>query len=248
MKILVLSDIHGDIDNLNKLENEFKTADLVLFGGDFARFNELETGKPVLDALVKKHTSIYAVLGNCDSPEFLEELEKEDISVQGTLVSAHGLAIIGSGGALKFTGTTPNERSEEELLSDLRYIAEASFYTDNEELNTEELTESQETENASPVSWDNLIVISHQPPADTKCDTITSGIHVGSKELRTFVETYKPLLLLCGHIHESAGIDTIGDSLIINPGSLAEGSYGLVEVQKQKGIWKVVNAKLMNLS
>lgn len=247
MKILVLSDIHGEVENLNKLDNEFKTADLVLFGGDFARFNELDTGKPVLNALVKKHDSIYAVLGNCDSPDFLEELEKEDISVQGTLVSAQGLAIIGSGGALKFTGATPNERTEEELLSDLRYVAEASFYTDNEELNTEELSDNQE-EAENGVSWDNLIVISHQPPADTKCDTITSGIHVGSKDLRKFIETYKPLMVVCGHIHESAGIDFIEGTLVINPGSFAEGSYGLIEVQKQKGIWKVVNTKLLNLA
>ena len=35
MKFLVISDIHGNIENLEKLESQFSTADAVLFAGDF---------------------------------------------------------------------------------------------------------------------------------------------------------------------------------------------------------------------
>ena len=55
MKFLVLSDIHGDLDNLDRLDSRFKEADIVLFGGDFAKFEHEETGKPVLEKLVSKH-------------------------------------------------------------------------------------------------------------------------------------------------------------------------------------------------
>ena len=48
MKFLILSDIHGNLENLDKLDSRFKDADAVLFGGDFARFDHLETAKPVL--------------------------------------------------------------------------------------------------------------------------------------------------------------------------------------------------------
>ena len=46
MRFLVLSDIHGDIAALEKLDEEFAAADAVLFAGDFARFNEPDTGLP----------------------------------------------------------------------------------------------------------------------------------------------------------------------------------------------------------
>jgi len=44
-------------------------------------------------------------------------------------------------------------------------------------------------------------------------------IPVGSTAVRTFVEKHQPLLGLHGHIHECKGVDRIGRTLIINPGS-----------------------------
>ena len=121
MRFLVLSDIHGEVEKLDKLDCEFQKADGVLFLGDFARFKEPETGLPVFNALLKKHENIYAVLGNCDEPEFLEKLEKSNrIAVPGchasgfialvypliqngilgkdTLLSAHSLTGYSGGG------------------------------------------------------------------------------------------------------------------------------------------------------
>lgn len=43
--------------------------------------------------------------------------------------------------------------------------------------------------------------------------------NVGSVAVRNIIEKYSPLLGLHGHIHESPGIDSIGDTVIINPGS-----------------------------
>ena len=70
---------------LEKIDGEFKAADAVLFGGDFAAFNHTETGLPALEALCKKHDAVFSVIGNCDEPEFLKELEKRDVSVENTL-------------------------------------------------------------------------------------------------------------------------------------------------------------------
>ena len=58
MRFLVLSDIHGEVEKLDKLDGEFQKADGVLFLGDFARFKEPETGLPVFNALLKKHENI----------------------------------------------------------------------------------------------------------------------------------------------------------------------------------------------
>lgn len=42
---------------------------------------------------------------------------------------------------------------------------------------------------------------------------------VGSTAVRRIIEEYQPLLSLHGHIHESPGIDRLGNTVIINPGS-----------------------------
>lgn len=42
---------------------------------------------------------------------------------------------------------------------------------------------------------------------------------VGSTAVREAIEKYQPLLVLCGHIHESRGVVKIGRTTIVNPGS-----------------------------
>jgi len=59
------------------------------------------------------------------------------------------------------------------------------------------------------------VLVTHVPPYKTQ-DTVFVGYHAGSKELRTVVETCKPRLVLCGHIHEDPGITNVGKSMIVN--------------------------------
>jgi Icc-related predicted phosphoesterase len=81
-------------------------------------------------------------------------------------------------------------------------------------------------------SWDGLcatepqrmIAVIHCPPANTRCDVLFDGTHVGSKAVRRWIERYQPLLTLHGHIHESPGMsgyfsDRIGTTSVVNPGS-----------------------------
>lgn len=224
MKFLVISDLHGNLDVLDKMDEIFKQADGVIFAGDFAKFGNEETGLPALEKLCSKHDTIFSVIGNCDNPSFIEETEKHDISVEKQLVMYEGLAFAGSGGGSKFTGTTPNEKSEEELMADFKII-----------------TEQGEQE------WNNLIAISHNPPKNTDCDKISSGVHVGSELFTHFIEHYKPLAVVTGHIHESAGICKVGTTTVINPGALLEEKYAWLEVAKENGEWKVLSAELKSL-
>ena len=224
MKFLVISDLHGNLEVLDKMDEIFKQADGVIFAGDFAEFGNEETGLPALEKLCSKHDTIFSVIGNCDNPSFIEETEKHDISVEKQLVMYEGLAFAGSGGGSKFTGTTPNEKSEEELMADFKII-----------------TEQGEQE------WNNLIAVSHNPPKNTDCDKISGGVHVGSQFFTQFIEQYKPLAVVTGHIHESAGICKVGATTVINPGALLEGKYAWLEVAKENGEWKVVSAELKSL-
>jgi Icc-related predicted phosphoesterase len=211
MKILVFSDAHGNAAALDGLVEEASSADLVLFGGDFAAVGAPETGLPVLERLLSLNDRVFAVLGNCDDPSFREELEARDASVESSLSYFSGLILTGSGGGSRFTGDTPNERSDEDLVADLRLVEEGSA-----------------GEDGTVTGWENLVVIAHNPPKDTNLDRIVSGAHVGSQLIRAFVERYRPLLVVSGHIHESFGVDEIGPSRLVNPGSIAEGRYAVV--------------------
>lgn len=74
----------------------------------------------------------------------------------------------------------------------------------------------------------------HVPPAGTKLDQApeldaelrpkldAGGLrlaNVGSTAVREAIERYAPALSLHGHIHESAGVDKIGRTVCVNPGS-----------------------------
>ncbi len=222
MKFLLLSDIHGNTEVLDKLDEEFKSCDGVLFAGDFAECFKTETSKPVLDKLVRKHENIFAVLGNCDDPEFVDELDNADINCERTIVYHEGLAVCGSGGGSVFTGKTPNEREEEDLVSDFE-ICKAE-------------------------AMDNLILISHNPPKDTLCDAVNESLHAGSQMFKDLISELKPLAVVTGHIHEGKAIDKIGDTVVVNPGSLGlDGTYGVMELLKQNDKWVVSNTELKQI-
>lgn len=88
-----------------------------------------------------------------------------------------------------------------------------------------------------------LILVSHYPPHGTSVDRAWNGEHIGSRSVRRLVEDVKPLVVLCGHVHESRGIDKLGNTVIVNPGPLFNGYYANVSVHEDG----TVNAELNKL-
>lgn len=230
MKILVISDLHAHNEVLDKMDDLFGQADAVIFGGDFAECFKPETGKSAIDALCSKHDTIFAVLGNCDNELFLEDIEEKDISVEKSLVFHEGLAFAGSGGGTKFTGKTEFEREEDEIMSDFDIV----------------LNSIKETGDSS--LWKSLILVSHNPPVCEKLDSFDGEHHAGSQKFTDFIKENQPLAVVCGHIHEGTGIGKIGNTVVINPGSLGEkGTYVWLEVEKEGDGWTVTNTQLNTL-
>ncbi len=63
-----------------------------------------------------------------------------------------------------------------------------------------------------------LVMLFHAPPYGNKTDLIMDE-HAGNKSYRDFIREEKPLLVVCGHLHENEGVqDHLGKTLIINPG------------------------------
>lgn len=64
-------------------------------------------------------------------------------------------------------------------------------------------------------------------------------IHVGSTAVRESILKHQPLLSLHGHIHEAKGLDRLGKTLAINPGSLYEQGVlqgAVIELDARRGI------------
>lgn len=79
-----------------------------------------------------------------------------------------------------------------------------------------------------------LIVVSHHPPKNGVTDKAKIGVSAGLVELRRFVEEYRPLIHLHGHIHEAPGFTVLGETLVVNPGPLKRGRFALIEVETRK--------------
>jgi len=206
MTIIGITDVHGKTTKLRSMAPLLSTADLVVLSGDVTHFGGRKHAEAVLDEVRAYNRNILAVPGNCDQFDVGDFFTEQGINLDGTWQSRDGYVFIGLGGSLPNPGlNTPNERSDEVLASILRNAVE------------------EVEENAS------LILVSHQPPVDASCD-ITGGMHVGSRAVRDFIETYEPLVCLTGHIHESSCIDSIGNTKIVNPGPLHEGRCSRIEL------------------
>ncbi len=78
--------------------------------------------------------------------------------------------------------------------------------------------EMREMLKKTPLKGENLIIMSHVPPFNT-VDSCNDGRNVGVAELRDLIEDFKPILVLCGHIHEQVQkLALIGSSRICNVG------------------------------
>ena len=69
----------------------------------------------------------------------------------------------------------------------------------------------------------------HSPPNGHLLDVCFHGARVGSQSVRKWIEREQPLLVLCGHIHESPDISgswsaEIGKTTVIQPGQTPNGT------------------------
>ncbi|MBS7248782.1 MAG: metallophosphoesterase family protein [Candidatus Jordarchaeales archaeon] len=67
-----------------------------------------------------------------------------------------------------------------------------------------------------------MVVVSHEPPRGC-CDKAWSGMNIGNKHLRSFVESVMPELVFCGHVHEARGSCQLGATIVVNVGKCSEG-------------------------
>jgi Icc-related predicted phosphoesterase len=215
MKIIALSDIHGNLESVPSLALHLVKADVVLLTGDLTHFGGRGEACKIVEAVRSHNSNILAVSGNCDHPDVESYLREEGISLHGDYVVRENAAFIGLGGSLPAPVRTPNELSEE-AISDL---LEGAMTRLKQEI----------SERGAPLP---LVLVSHQPPRDTAADRLLNGRHVGSVAVRSFIERWNPLVCFTGHIHEGRAVDTIGSTLVVNPGPASGLYFAQVDTSK----------------
>jgi len=211
MRILVISDMHGNMTNLSKIVDTIdeNKIDLVLSSGDFADDYQVPQGFDILniiDMFVQKIVALgkpfLAVPGNVDPLDIIDVFEEYKINAHNKKQKIAGTTVIGWGGAL-----TPFNTSFEP---------------------TEEETKTSLTKLGAGIKEDFILLL-HNPPKGIKLDLINDQ-HVGSQAIRDFIDKKQPLLAVSAHIHESPGIDKIGRTTVFYPGTVAEGKYGIIDI------------------
>lgn len=208
MKLLLLTDIHGNTENLEKILDR-EDYDSILCAGDLSDANEFddyeENLESVLDTFNKKGKLTKAIPGNMDPEETcVRRLIDHRLNLHKKIASFEKFEAVGFGG-----GNTPFNTPFEPDGSQIKNAISTLY---------DRMTD------------DTLIAVVHQPPKNTKVD-IADGEHVGSQEVRELFEENHFDLVVTGHIHESRGIDTIKDTSIVNPGPVMEGYYAVAKVE-----------------
>jgi len=205
LKIVVLSDIHGNFKAAQSISREALKLkpDLVVICGDITHFGSLNEAEKML-GFFRDFQTIF-VPGNCDPPALLtvRNVDKA-LNIHDRLHVLDSIAFLGIGGSTKTPFATQIE-FEEEVIYQMVRSALGDFRG-------------------------RLIVVSHIPPADTLTDLTSLGLHAGSRALRAFIEECKPLAVLHGHVHEARGLDRLGETLIVNPGPARQNFYALLEL------------------
>ncbi|MEM3011065.1 MAG: metallophosphoesterase family protein [Candidatus Bathyarchaeia archaeon] len=209
MKILVASDFHGNSKAFQKIGSKAKeiNADVIAVCGDITQFGTLQQVKNFLSILASVKLPLYYVLGNTDPLLSAEEVKIEGATYLHAAYKIHGdTMFLGVGNTTTRQFYTPEE--------DIQRILNHIF-------------------NSCPKEGRRTVLISHFPPRDTKLDLAYIGGHVGSLSLRKFIEEKKPAAVFCGHIHESRGIERIGDTIMANPGPASHGYYAIANLNRK---------------
>lgn len=203
MKLLLFSDIHCNAKNCELLVEQSKDVDVVIGAGDFASFRKgLDISVEVLKK-IRKQTIL--VPGNSESFEELSaacKVWKESRVLHGSGIRINDYDFYGVGGGIPVTPFG------------------AWSYDFSEE-------QARDLLSGCPTG---AILVTHSPPKGV-VDRSFFGKSLGSTSIRETILKKNPLLVVCGHIHESSGKhEKLGSSEVINAGP-------------QGIIWEVSNTK-----
>jgi Icc-related predicted phosphoesterase len=209
MKLVALCDIHGAYESVDQILKREEGFDAVVIGGDLTTRGTETEARDVLKRYQRYGRPLFVVAGNMDLPSFDRLFDELNVGINGRGMFLNDVGLFGVSGSPFTPLHTPYEITEEEIL--LR--AESAF---------------RDVQSASV-----KVFVPHAPPYKSTLDKILVGKHVGSTAVRSFIVRRQPDVVICGHIHESRGVDRIGGSQIVNCGPSGEGYYAIISLDQE---------------
>jgi Icc-related predicted phosphoesterase len=201
VRLLVVSDLHGDLDSARHARDRVRP-DLILSCGDWGDPEELDEAAFV--ALLDL-TPIYTTFGNHDAMELLTRLRNRDGSPvllpQGEPRELTGLKMAAIGGIWAKSHAKPHYVTDDDVAEAAGRIARSG-----------------------PVD----ILITHACPVGL-ADLTPSGRHGGHRCFLEANKVIAPSLHLCGHLHLAQERTLKDGRRIINAGATPEGSIVVIE-------------------
>lgn len=191
MKIFAAGDFHGDKAHAQKLADSIKGEDVdaIVLNGDIVEEHDIEGVVGVFAALGKP---VLLVPGNHES-----EATTAFLAARYGAVNLHKygkrfdtVGFVGVGGAEVGVTVTSDSEMYKEVVKNFQQIGDVK----------------------------KSILVSHHHPRYTAMEQMSQFV-TGSLGLRKAIENVKPDIVICGHVHEAAGLEEkIGKTRVINVG------------------------------
>ena len=204
MEILIVSDIHGNIDTLKEIILQESGVSAVVMCGDLTNFGPSELVGEIDGILENTGIPGLAIPGNCDPYDILGYLDTSEniVNLHRKCYEFGNITFCGLGGSNPTPFRTPFELSEEEIS---RIIREYS-------------------------GGKRSVLVSHPPPRGVLDEV--RGMNVGSTAVEDHFRKFP--MVFCGHIHECRGIRVINGTTVVNPGPAMNGYYAVVDCKKKR--------------
>lgn len=220
MRIYAVADIHGKtkyIETLSRVSREFKP-DVIVIAGDITRYFPWESTLDQLDKIGqldelgqpggKNSPPILCIRGNSDFKRMESNLKKTKnlTLLGGSPHTVQGVPFMGTNGTIPLPFASRVCMGENQLFKTLL-----------------------------PHMNKETILVTHPPPRGI-CDKVGNRFSAGSQNLLDFIKTAHPAMVLCGHIHEQAGMafvtNCIPRTLVVNCAMNKDHHGAIIDLQK----------------
>jgi Icc-related predicted phosphoesterase len=187
MLIYAVADLHGHPQRIRRIKSRIDTHRPDILVLA-GDISKYQRPAAMLDGLNRLDLPVLLVRGNSDSRRLTSLLRSYPRlqSIHLSKANFYGVEIVGIGGTLP-----------------LPFHSRIGF------------RESDVVTQASRMLQPRSILVVHPPPYGIR-DRVLGKFHAGSRAVRRLVDRCSPALVICGHIHEQAGVETIGGTTVVN--------------------------------
>ena len=208
MKILAISDIHGEKRFFKSAAGLMESVDIVAISGDITSTGKREEAEEIVSIIENYNKNILAVHGNWDKLEILDFFVEKGYNLHADGKIINNIGFFGTGGSNKTPMNTYTEYNEEDLFEFL------------------------ESGYEKVKSAEKIVMVSHVPPKNTR-DRTFLGLRGGSTIIREFCINNNVDLGIVGHIHEASGFVDLNSTVIVNPGPFRKGKCSVIDLNEE---------------